>query len=235
MKHNIGHSLTDTLWEVETPEGIMLRLRPAGFAPRGLAWLMDFGIRLAVVAAISFTVGLTIGGYAAGGIILVVSFLLEWLYPVVFEVCCGGQTPGKKRLNLRVLHDNGTPVGWPASLVRNLLRFLDLLTLYSTAAACMLMDGRHRRLGDLAAGTLVVHVEPELVPRLPSGEAPEAPAHPLDLEERAALVAFAERLDELSQARQVELAELLQPLHGRKGWQAVQTLRRNAAHLLGDS
>lgn len=88
-------------------------------------------------------------------------FLLEWFYPIIFEVYRQGQTPGKKVMAIKVLQDNGIPVGWPTSLIRNLLRAVDFLPMmYGFGVVSMLIARNFRRLGDLAAGTLVVYVEP---------------------------------------------------------------------------
>src|SRR5579862_5266781 len=111
--------MLDTLRSVETPEGIELELPVAGPVPRFLAWLLDFAIRLAVYVA-AFTV-LAIAGVAGLGAGMILGFLVEWFYPVLFEVFWNGQTPGKRALGLRVLSDDGTPEGWRAAMLRSLV------------------------------------------------------------------------------------------------------------------
>ena len=74
----------DTLYTAETPEGIALSLRPAGLVARGLAYLIDFAIRLGIFVAISIGVGML--GKMGFGILLIAYFCLEWFYPVVFEL-----------------------------------------------------------------------------------------------------------------------------------------------------
>ena len=99
------------------------------------------------------------------GLMLLGFFLLEWFYPVFFELRSGA-TPGKRAMGLRVVHDDGTPVGAVASVIRNLLRVADFLPLfYAAGLVSCLVDRDFRRLGDLAAGTLVVHSEPPLKPQ----------------------------------------------------------------------
>ena len=112
--------MLDTLRPVETPEGLALDLRCAGVVPRALAWVVDAGIRLGILTALMTVAGLF--GKGGSGIAMVAMFLLLWAYPIVFEVLRDGQTPGKSALGLRVVGDNGTPVTWLPSIVRNLMR-----------------------------------------------------------------------------------------------------------------
>uniref|UniRef100_UPI0025F2F3AC RDD family protein n=1 Tax=uncultured Thiodictyon sp. TaxID=1846217 RepID=UPI0025F2F3AC len=146
----------DTIRLNETPEGVDLGLRVAGPAPRALALAADGAIRLVILLALSPLAALSGLGL---GLSLIAVFLLEWLYPVTFEVLSGA-TPGKRAMGLMVVHDDGTPVGLPASLIRNLLRVVDFFPLfYGVGLVCTLVDRDFRRLGDLAAGTLVVHAQ----------------------------------------------------------------------------
>ena len=150
--------MIDTVHAVQTPEGVDLALRVAGPVPRALAWgvdtLLQGGIALALQIAFAGFAGLGTGLYLIG------LFALLWFYPVLFEVRAHGQTPGKRLMGLRVLQENGTPVGWSASVLRNFLLVADFLpALYLAGLVSMLADASFRRLGDLAAGTLVVHAE----------------------------------------------------------------------------
>lgn len=205
-------SRLDTLYTFETPEGVELGLRVAGPLPRALAWAIDTAIRYLLLALL--TAALLPLAKLGTGALLIALFLTEWFYPVLFEVT-RGTTPGKQAMGLRVVHDNGTPVGWPASLLRNLLRAVDFFPLlYGTAIVSMLCDHRSRRLGDLAAGTLVVYAEH-------AGHAAamaEAPARPvpvsLPVQEQRALIDFAERGAHLAPGRVEELAEILSRQQG---------------------
>ena len=201
----------DTLLAVETPEGIELVLRPAGPLPRLLAWLFDLLIRTSALILISAGVG-NLGRFG-WGLILIFAFLLEWFYPVLFEVYRAGQTPGKRLFGLRVLCDDGTPVNWPASLIRNLLRVVDFLPLlYGVGLVSMIISRDFRRLGDIGAGTLVVYADkPGNAPELDT-RTPQAPPFKLTLEEQQAVVSFAERLGDISRERAEELARLARPL-----------------------
>lgn len=148
--------ILDTRLSLETPEGAALPLAPAGLGVRIMAFLIDMLIK-SVAIIIVFTL-LGIFGGMGMGIALILTFLLEWFYPVYFEVWHQGRTPGKKNLNIRVINDDGTPVTFGASLLRNLLRVVDFLPLvYLTGIITSLFNARFKRLGDLVAGTLVVY------------------------------------------------------------------------------
>ena len=98
--------------------------------------------------------------------LLILFFALEWFYPVAFELTASGATPGKRVFGLRVVMDNGLPVTPAASLTRNLLRAADFLPFgYGFAIVSMLLRRDFKRLGDIAAATIVVH-EPRAVPRI---------------------------------------------------------------------
>jgi uncharacterized RDD family membrane protein YckC len=222
----------DTVALVETPEGIALHLRAAGVLPRAAAWGIDFLLRMLFVWISSLV--LLMLGQAGVGLYLLVLFGAYWAYPVLFEALRDGQTPGKKALGLRVINANGTPVTWTAAIVRNLLRVVDMLPIgYAFGVVSTLVDTRNRRLGDIVAGTLVVHVESaarhEAAPDVPVVGIPV----PLSAAERAAIVAFAERAPRLTPERQQELAALLVPLTGVRGPLAVQRLLGMAGAILG--
>ena len=201
----------DTLVASETPEGLALVLRPAGAAPRALAWLMDFGIRLVVYFAAALALALLKG--LGTGVLLLFSFGLEWLYPVLFELLPGSATPGKRALGLQVVMDDGLPVTVSASVVRNLLRAADFLPgFYFLGLLSMLLRADFKRLGDLAAGTLVVHRD--VVRRhsaLPPAP-PRAPRRPLTRAQQVAVVRLAGRSARLTPARVDELAVHAEPV-----------------------
>lgn len=222
----------DTRYQVETPEGIDLHLRPAGLVPRALAFAIDLAIRGLILAVMFIVLGL-LGQFGMGlGTILL--FLVTWWYMVLFEVLNQGRSPGKQLLGLRVVHDDGTPIGWAASLTRNLLRFVDLLPFgYSLGILSCLNHPAFKRLGDIAAGTLVVYRDTAPArPSLPQAEALHAP-FALDLLEQRALLAFAERGASLSAERRAELAAILAEPLQVPAEQAEQRLNGIARGLLG--
>ncbi len=204
----------DTCHRYETPEGIELELILAGPLVRGLAWGIDFSIR--AVAYILFLFLLSLLGGVGLGLLLIGMFLVEWFYPVFFEMR-SGMTPGKRIFGLRVIHVDTTPLSWSASLVRNLLRAADFLPfLYAAGFFSMLMNQRFQRLGDLAAGTIVVYTAPEEERdvRLPRATARPLP-WPLRLDEQRLILQFAGRWDQLSEQRRSELAALLAEFTGK--------------------
>ncbi|NKB38683.1 MAG: RDD family protein [Gammaproteobacteria bacterium] len=219
--------MLDTIRAFETPEGIELQLHVAGPVSRAAAWLVDSLIRACIY--IAFTIIFSLLGKMGWGIILLVYFIVEWFYPVLFEVL-KGTTPGKKLFNLWVCHDNGTPIGWQASMVRNLLRVADFLPfLYVLGLISMLINRDFKRLGDIAAGTLVVYRDegernynlPEQKP-LPSPQA-------LRLVEQRAILEFAERGEKLSYERRIELSDILEELTTHKGDKGQEHLLRYAS------
>ena len=222
----------DTRYHVETPEGIDLPLRPAGLLVRALAFSIDLGLR-GLILGLLFIVLAFLGRLGAGlGSLLL--FAISWWYMVLFEVLNQGRSPGKHLMGLRVVQDDGTPIGWSASLLRNLLRFVDMLPFgYFLGAISCLQHPTFKRLGDLAAGTLVIYSEAKLRrPELPEAQ-PRRPAFALTLIEQRAILGFAERQSELSPARVDELASLLaQPLHVAPP-HAVAELNGIARGLLG--
>ena len=204
--------MLDTTRRVATPEGIELTLHLAGPVPRAAAWAIDLALRIAIVVAASF-VFLQLGR-AGWGVVLLTAFFVEWLLPAWLEAAWRGQTPGKRVMGLMVLNDDGTPVRWPAALTRNLLRAADFLpVLYGLGLVAMLMNRDFKRLGDLAAGTVVVYQQER---RAAAKKIPEAPAVvppiALQLPEQRALLELAERSTTLTKERVEELAELPTPL-----------------------
>ena len=206
------HQLDNSYW-IDTPEGVPLALQPAGIVVRVLAWSIDFSLRLGlfwlVVMATQF-----LGWYSISwGVTLLSAFLLEWWYPVLFEVYWRGATPGKRILGLRVVQENGSPVDWGRSLLRNLLRTADFFPMmYSAGLICMLLRQDCRRLGDLAAGTLVVYTtQPVVRTTLPEAFRRIAPQTTLSAEEQGLLLNLAERSTTLNPERVEELLQLLDP------------------------
>lgn len=222
----------DTHRAVETPEGVDLALRVAGPVSRALAWSLDCLIRS--LAYLVLTIGLAFLGEVGQGLFFLALFVGEWFYPVVFEVTRNGATPGKMALGLVVLHQDGSPVGWTASILRNFLRFADFLPLaYGFGVVSMLVTRDFQRLGDLAAGTVVVHRDAARYgSHVPPAE-PVAPPVPLDTDEQRAVIEFAERVGGWSEPRARELANVAMPLTGeRDGW-AIARLVGMANWLVG--
>jgi hypothetical protein len=138
-------------------------------------------------------------------------------------------------MGLIVLNDDGTPVRWPASLTRNLLRAIDFLPfLYFIGFVTMVANRDFKRLGDLAANTLVVYRDEKPAAASIPEASPIAPSIPLTLAEQRTLLDFSERSNRLTAERAAELAEIVAPLtSGHSGPAAVQQLVGIANHLVG--
>ncbi|HPP47161.1 MAG TPA: RDD family protein [Accumulibacter sp.] len=225
----------DTVRRIATPEGCEIDLRVAGPVARARAWFLDFLIRLGCWLLLGI-VSKQIGDFGTG-VILLGAFLLEWFYPLLFEVYRQGQTPGKKSCGLAVVHDDGRPVGWSAAFMRNTLRAVDFLPfLYAAGFVSTLLNAQGKRLGDLAAGTLVVHVaRPARAAREGPDVGSEAPPFALTRDEQLAVIEFSQRAHLLTPERAAELASVAGPLTaGLNGEAAERRLRRIGNFLLGN-
>jgi uncharacterized RDD family membrane protein YckC len=225
----------DTVVAAETPEGIVLELHPAGLPARFYAFVLDWLIRIVIMYGIAMIAG-ALGGVGRA-FWLVLLFALEWFYPVVFELGRSGATPGKKTFGLKVVMDNGLPVTPAASFARNLLRSADFFPFaYGIAVVSMLLRQDCKRLGDIAAATLVVH-EPQAAPRITLEKVePVAPARSIAPRDQAALVALAARAPTLTAERLNELAALAAAVsadQGRSGTAVTHRVLGVAQWLMG--
>lgn len=222
----------DTLLYLETPEGIELPLRPAGLPVRVLAFAIDLLLRAALLA-LTGAAWLYLGKFGSG-LASISAFILLWWYMVLFEVFNQGRTPGKQLLGLQVIHSDGTPVGWAGSLTRNLLRVVDLLPFaYCIGILSILSNANFQRLGDLAAGTLVIY-QSRASARLPMPEVSACPSPlPLTLAEQQAFISFTERHQQLSIQRSEELAAIIAPALQIPKSQAVTQLHSIARGIVG--
>lgn len=221
----------DTTYTVNTPEGIALELSPAGPVPRTLAWLVDLMIRAGV--SLLMIILLAFMGNFGFGLAMILIFLLEWFYPVWFELRSQGQTPGKRLLNIYVAQLDASPISPAASVVRNLLRVVDFLPFfYGFGLASTLLSKRFQRLGDLAANTVVLHKSLPLLSQREISASPEPANVSLSLPEQQALILFAQREATLTAERQQELAQFTESLVQNKSDPAAH-LRSIASWLLG--
>lgn len=161
---------------IATPEGVDLELTLAGVGSRCAARVLDQFIQTGVLIALGL-VAAAVGGFLGGGgsssssgggagtggtavataVVIVLVFLVQFGYDVLFETLASGRSPGKRWTGLRVVRIDGAPVGFVTSAVRNLLRLVDFLPgFYGVAMVAVLASNRNQRLGDMAAGTLVV-------------------------------------------------------------------------------
>lgn len=225
MQERLALDTLDTIVSAETPEGILLELRPAGLAARCYAFLIDGLIKLGVIYVLGILA--VFAGGVGLGITLILLFALEWLYPVIFELSRWAATPGKRALGLKVVMDNGLPVTPAASLTRNLLRFADFLPLlYGFAVASLLLRRDFKRLGDIAAATLVVYRSRPAAKIASSDIPPLAPALAIAPADQAAIIALAARAPRLTAERLDELAALAASVSGDGGNSGPQVTRR---------
>ncbi|HEX4066543.1 MAG TPA: RDD family protein [Acidobacteriaceae bacterium] len=156
---------------IETPEQVAIRFPVAGIGSRFLALLADSLVQGVAYAVLTLLLLLVISAapdhlqsvarnsekWLIAGIILL-NFILYWGYFTLFEAYWNGQTPGKRICKLRVIRDSGRQITFFESMTRNLLRAVDGFPgFYAVGIVAMLANRRNKRLGDLAAGTLVVH------------------------------------------------------------------------------
>ena len=220
----------DNTVEVDTPEHVRFRFRVAGPTRRAWAYLLDLLVRFGVLLLLELVLVSATGVHLGAGKSITSSgsllalFLIEWGYFVGFEALWNGTTPGKRALKLRVVKAGGYPLSLMDSVLRNLLRTADFLPVgYLLGLLSMVWDGRFARLGDRAAGTMVVIEDPVRVAPSISLNPPPTPAELeafpqrvlLPLPEREAVELLLRRRD-LSPARRMELAEMIAPVLARR-------------------
>lgn len=152
---------------IDTPEQTSLEFPLAGIGSRFLGIAADTAIQATVglvliIAAVIILPGMNLFGASApqwviAGVIIGI-FLLNSAYFAFFEAIWNGQTPGKRYAQLRVMKDDGRPISVYDAIIRNLLRIVDSLpALYGVGLISMLFSKQSKRLGDMVAGTVVVH------------------------------------------------------------------------------
>ena len=181
--HIERRSFADQL-SIETPEQVALEFPVAGIGSRFVALLLDHLVQIGTLIALALIVALvsaaagergmqTLPGkwFLAGFFFLL--FLLYWGYFALFEAFWRGQTPGKRIMRIRVIKDAGRQITLFEALARNFLRVVDYLpSMYLAGLITMLCNKRNKRLGDLAAGTMVVHERGDEQPLLHTGASP---------------------------------------------------------------
>jgi uncharacterized RDD family membrane protein YckC len=209
-----------------TPEAVQLRVDVAGLGSRMIALLLDTLIQVALL--IPLLVGASAIGGTSGGAEIVVfallTFAIVWLYFPLFEWLWNGRTPGKRSQRLRVVRTDGQPVGFAAVMVRNLVRIVDVFLLPFLAVISMVVTARAQRLGDLAAGTMVVRERQ--IPAAQPVEVGEGHGLPISMLDTSGLTEreyglirsfLARRWDLEARARQQLAAQLVASVRGRVG------------------
>ena len=151
---------------IETPEQIELEFPIAGLGSRGLALLVDSLIQLVVMITVYVFSSIvapdlerywTTAGKWLTALIIFTLFCLYWGYFAIFEVAWNGQTPGKRQARIRVITVGGRPINAFEAIARNFMRVIDSQLGYVVGAIAIAVDSKNRRLGDMVAGTVVVH------------------------------------------------------------------------------
>jgi len=224
--------MLDTRRAIETPEGVEIQLRVAGPFVRGLAAMLDILIMMSIATALAQF--LVFFGTIGNALLLIIMFVLYWFYPVLSEIYLQGATLGKKALSIKVLHDDGTEISWQASIIRNILRYVDFLPFgYCFGFLSIISNSDFKRLGDFTAGTLVVYTDVEIKNDDIPVKSPLMPLWQLKTDEQLAMMDFAERLKFLSPQRQNELSEILSDLTGEKGIDGTTEIIQYANWIVG--
>ena len=152
---------------IETPELVAIDMPVAGIGSRFVAILVDYLIWTVAIIAIVVVIALVdpglysfskVGEKWATAISIAIPFLLFWGYFTLFEAFWDGRTPGKRIAKIRVIQRSGRGIGLFESMTRNLLRVVDQFPfIYAVGVVSIFLTRDHQRLGDLAAGTLVIH------------------------------------------------------------------------------
>ena len=220
--------------EIATPEGVDLEVELGGLGSRFAAELIDTALRLILLGALAVVL-FAIGGGVAAAVYIALSFLIWFGYDVLFEVLANGRTPGKRWVGLRVVRSGGQPVGFLTSAIRNLLRIVDgPATGYVAGIVSIVASRRNQRLGDMAAGTLVVREAVSVAPA--AGGAGPAPPPPPPDPALAQWDVSAISQEELATVRQfLDRRWSLEPqARQRLAWQLAEGLRPKLAGVPAD-
>jgi uncharacterized RDD family membrane protein YckC len=159
---------------IDTPELVAIQMPLAGIGSRFIALLVDYviwfiGMGLVMWVFAFFLPGITafnrISAQWATALYLFLIFLFNWGYFTLFEAFWNGRTPGKRIARIRVIQRSGRAIGLFESMARNFIRYIDQIPFfYAVGAVAIFVTRDHQRLGDLAAGTLVVRDRLEEAP-----------------------------------------------------------------------
>lgn len=153
----------DTRITIKTPERVEFERDVCGPFTRLFAALIDGVFIVVILSLLLFVMIFLSGGQeSAFGLYLAALFVIEWGYKILFEMLNRGRTPGKSAMRLRVISADGSPLRPGQAVVRNLVRALEgpVPFAYMPALASICLGRRFQRLGDLAAGTIVIREEP---------------------------------------------------------------------------
>jgi uncharacterized RDD family membrane protein YckC len=160
---------------IDTPELVAIEMPLAGVGSRFIALLVDYIIWFFGFILLFFLAALLLPAIRAVSrpswqwtvaIFVFIGFLVNWGYFTLFEAFWNGRTPGKRVAKIRVIQRSGRAIGLFESMARNLIRYVDQFPfpLHVVGVVSMFVTRQHQRLGDLAAGTLVVRDREEEAP-----------------------------------------------------------------------
>lgn len=154
-------------FQVKTPEYVSLQFQLANLGSRATASIIDYAIiiiaQILVFLGLAFLAGFTSEFYffSSGwiiAIVFIILFVFNFGYFIILEYFWGGRTIGKRIIGIRVIQENGHNITLLSSIIRNFLRLIDSLpSSYALGILMIFLHSKHKRLGDLAAGTIVVH------------------------------------------------------------------------------
>lgn len=225
---------------IQTPESVDLAYEPVGLGSRFQAAFLDGLIQLGAVIVIGLLMlatGIVTGwgkfellGNITFAILLLLLGLLFGVYKMLFEAIWNGQTPGKRMAGIRVVRANGLPVTFLQVVIRNLMRIVDYLPgWYALGSLCLLFSKQHQRLGDMAAGTVVVRDRKAAAPVVPVSLNREASvdlerltehARRLTEADLAPVRSFLQRRNQIQIEHRTRIAwQLSDSLAAKMGWQ----------------
>lgn len=217
---NSKNSPSTVYLDVQTPEALAFQLEIAGLGARAHAYIIDWHIRLLLALTWFFSVGLTLHpvtemfklvrddfGSLSALVLLLPSFGIYFLYHPVLEAAMAGQTPGKRMAGVRLVTLQGQTPSIAAILIRNVFRLIDSLpALYVLGLVVVAITRHHVRIGDLAAGLVLVYdtrTDPKLLK-----QATELALHSaLTPEDQTLLLELLARWQELAKPTRVQLAQ----------------------------
>jgi uncharacterized RDD family membrane protein YckC len=218
---------------IRTPEYVGFQYILAGLGSRATAFLLDTAIRFLFVLVIFVVIMLLFSGLSLDPTGILSGVSKNWImalgviaygmidlgYFLLFEALWNGQTPGKRQQRLRVIRMDGSPIGWLGSAIRNILRAVDILAgVYPVGFVVMFLSKNSQRIGDYAAGTVVIVERSRGVPKESSALQNEDAEERGDIEtyistlepkQYQVLRSFIERRDEMDQDHRQQLARLL--------------------------
>ncbi len=252
-------TLPEDYFSIDTPENVAFGYDVAGIGSRFLAALVDTILIIILQLVVNLTLFLLVSSlfddafednflvWVVAALFGLVAFAFFWGYYIFFEMIWNGQSPGKRWVGLRVIRTDGTPITLTESIIRNLVRLVDFLpAYYGVGVVTMFVNEQARRLGDLAAGTLVVRDRATItLESLAAESTSSGPTQPVSATTAALPIErltnrdiqmaedFLRRRAELSN-RAVLAHRLVQALFARMERPAPQLVGREAENLLAE-